>query len=104
MIAGKKNGAIVERFLGDMLEVDDRKRLSFNELEAKIPSLLVSRIVGEGKINLSLARANSVYLRNDPRSIRESTSRSKDSGRMISSSRGRGTFNRDSVNRNTSNK
>ena len=26
-----------------MLELDDRKRLSFNELETKIPSLLVSR-------------------------------------------------------------
>lgn len=43
LIAGKKYGAIVERFLVDMLEIDDRKRLSFIELESKIPSLLVSR-------------------------------------------------------------
>ncbi len=32
LIAGKKYGAIVERFLVDMLEIDDKKRLSFNEL------------------------------------------------------------------------
>jgi hypothetical protein len=32
LIAGKKYGTIVERFLVDMLEIDDKKRLSFNEL------------------------------------------------------------------------
>lgn len=43
LIAGKKYGSIIERFLVDMLETDDRKRLNFVELEAKIPSLLISR-------------------------------------------------------------
>lgn len=30
LIAGKKYGPIIERFLGDMLESDDRKRPSFS--------------------------------------------------------------------------
>ena len=30
LIAGKTYGAIVERFLGDMLELDENKRPSFN--------------------------------------------------------------------------
>ena len=32
LIAGKKYGPILEKFLNDMLMIDDRKRLTFNEL------------------------------------------------------------------------
>lgn len=80
-----------------MLEFDDRKRPSFQELEGKIPSLLVSRNVGESShMNLSVARSNSHYLRNNPRSIRSSRSRDSSLRSRSNSRQSRGSMNRSS--------
>lgn len=104
LIAGKKYGAIVEKFLNDMLESSDRSRLTFEELEAKIPSLLMTRNAEEGpRMNLSVARSNTMYLRNSRRSIRESMSRSRESNRSSRSrSNSRSTVQRANISSNYS--
>lgn len=72
-VAGKLHGPILERFLGDMLIVDENKRLSFTQLEGKIPGLFAQERTSSTAMRCSVLKSqNSEFIQSDTKSLRNS--------------------------------